>query len=42
MHLDRYQLADRRRARKQRLGTIGVILLGLAAVVCVVYAVLYL
>jgi|GEM_PF-5207715 len=42
MQLDRYQLADRRRARNQRLGTIGVVLLGLAAAACIAYAVLYL
>jgi len=41
MQLDRYQLADRRRARNQKLGTIGVVLLGLGVVACVAYALLY-
>ena len=42
MQPDRYLLADRRRTRNKRLGTVGVILLALGVAACVAYAVLYL
>ncbi|GAA3672307.1 hypothetical protein GCM10023081_08320 [Arthrobacter ginkgonis] len=41
MQQDRYQLADRRRARNQKLATAGVILLALGVAAAVAYALLY-